>query len=222
MAKMTRRNLLGKAPVLASLWFTADASFAAGKKEEEVSPAEDLMREHGVLNRILLIYDEISNRLEQGRDFPDDALSKSRSIIRSFVEDYHERLEEQHLFPRFEKAKTQLALVSVLRDQHNAGRLLTDLIESSEKLGDKKSLAKYLHLFVRMYRPHEAREDTVLFPAFRRIVSEAEYRELGEQFEDKEHELFGKDGFEKNVATVDQIEEQLDIYDLADFTAKVL
>jgi len=26
------------------------------EKEEEVSPAEDLMREHGILKRVLLIY----------------------------------------------------------------------------------------------------------------------------------------------------------------------
>ena len=32
-------------------------------EEEEVSPAEDLMREHGLLNRILLIYEEVRRRL---------------------------------------------------------------------------------------------------------------------------------------------------------------
>ena len=29
-----------------------------GRETEEISPAEDLMREHGLLNRILLIYEE--------------------------------------------------------------------------------------------------------------------------------------------------------------------
>src|SRR5262249_44242197 len=42
--------------------------------------------------------------------------------------------------------------------------------------------------------PHTAREDTVLFPAFREVVGRAGYRELGERFEDKEHELFGEPG----------------------------
>jgi hypothetical protein len=36
-----------------------------------------------------------------------------------------------------------------------------------------------------MYRPHEAREDTVLFPALREIVSEQEFGALGEDFEKK-------------------------------------
>ena len=39
--------------------------------------------------------------------------------------------------------------------------------------GQRANLRRLLHPFVRMYEPHEAREDTVLFPAFRKIVSEA-------------------------------------------------
>lgn len=50
-----------------------------------------------------------------------------------------------------------------------------------------------------MYRPHEAREDTVLFPAFRKLVSHHEYGALGEAFEKNEHQLFGQDGFETMV-----------------------
>lgn len=69
-----------------------------------------------------------------------------------------------------------------------------------------------------MYRPHEAREDTVLFPAMRKIVSEDEYFALGEDFEDREHELFGEDGFETMVEKVANIEKQLGIYDLSRFT----
>jgi len=44
---------------------------------------------------------------------------------------------------------------------------------------------------------------------------------LGEQFEDKEHELFGEDGFDKMVDRVAGIEKILGIYDLAQFTPKV-
>ena len=50
-----------------------------------------------------------------------------------------------------------------------------------------------------MYELHEAREDTVLFPAFRKIVSKHEYDSLCEEFEKKENQIFHGDGFEKNV-----------------------
>jgi hypothetical protein len=71
------------------------------------------------------------------------------------------------------------------------------------------------------YNPHEAREDTVLFPAFRGIVSAHEFDSLGEDFEKKEDELFGDDGFEKMVDKVAQIEKNLGIYELAQFTPKM-
>ncbi len=54
-----------------------------------------------------------------------------------------------------------------------------------------------------MYRPHEAREDTILFPALRKLVSKNEYDSLGEKFENNEHKLFGKGGFETMVSKVE-------------------
>ena len=54
--------------------------------------------------------------------------------------------------------------------------------------------------------PHVAREDTVLVPAFRGIVSAHEFDSLGEDFEKKEDELFGDGGFFKIVDRVAQLE----------------
>jgi hypothetical protein len=54
------------------------------ESEEEVSPAEDLMREHGVLKRVLLIYREAMRRIDAHQDFPPDALADSAKLIRRF------------------------------------------------------------------------------------------------------------------------------------------
>jgi len=72
-----------------------------------------------------------------------------------------------------------------------------------------------------MYRPHAAREDTVLFPAFRSVVSSKEFDALGEEFEDREQELFGKKGFVNMVNAVAEIEKKLGIYELAQFTPEL-
>ncbi len=58
----------------------------------------------------------------------------------------------------------------------------------------------------------------MLFPAIRKIVSAHEYAALGEDFEKKEHRLFGEDGFEKMVDRVAAIEKRLGIYELTKFT----
>ena len=117
-------------------------------------------------------------------------------------------------------------LVKVLRQQHDAGRRLTDAIvrhaagDQFRQTDSRQQVVHSCEAFIRMYRPHEAREDTVLFPALYKIVPAKQVKELGEQFEKEEHRLFGDEGFEKTVEQVAGIEKQLGIYDLAHFTPK--
>jgi hemerythrin-like domain-containing protein len=199
----------------------------APHEEEDVAPPEDLMREHGVLKRVLLIYDEGIRRIDAQQPLPPEPIKNSAQIIRSFIEDYHEKLEEDYLFPRFEKAGKLADLTGVLRTQHQAGRRLTDQmmqLATEASLKDASSASRLrnaMRQFIRMYAPHEAREDTVLFPALRSIVSKHEFDALGEAFEKKEHQLFGEDGFEKMVDRVASIEKALGIYDLAQFTPHI-
>ena len=87
---------------------------AQPKPEEDVSPAEDLMREHGVLKRVMLVYDEVLRRWDKKEDVPPEILADASGMIRYFVEDYHEKLEEDYLFPRFEKANKLTDLVKTL------------------------------------------------------------------------------------------------------------
>jgi hemerythrin-like domain-containing protein len=219
--------LSGAAVAGAGLLRGAEIEKKGEEKEVEVGPPEDLMREHGVLKRILLIYGEALRRIDAKQDFPPEALADAAGIIRSFVEDYHEKLEEGFLFPRFKKANQLVDLVRVLREQHQAGRRVTDVtmrfanLQSVKNQSERAQLVSSMRQFIRMYNPHEAREDTVLFPAFRKIVSVHEFDSLGEDFEKKEDELFGDDGFEKAVDKVASIEKRFGIYDLAQFTPEI-
>ncbi len=195
----------------------------AAPAAEDVSPNEDLMREHGVLRRLLLVYEEIDRRLGDNKAVPPALLSRAAQLIRHFIEDYHERMEEDHVFPRLVKAGKLVELTKVLRAQHDAGRGLTDRIlqaaEAALPVGKAAApLRQDLHLFIRMYRPHAAREDTILFPAFRNVLTAKEYDAMGDRFEDREHELFGKDGFTRTVGEVAELEKALGIDNLAQFT----
>ncbi len=238
MRDVTRRSFLGTIGGLATAsviigqnGFLKEANAIVPREGrnagEDISPAEDLMREHGVLSRILLVYEEILTRMKNNRSFPVKVLADSAGIIHRFIEDYHERLEEEFLFPRFEKAKKLVDLVKTLREQHQAGRCLTQYIKNRvepltlKNPNEKDQVAKKLRLFITMYRPHKAREDTILFPAFHSIVSHEEYAKLGEEFEEREHELFGKEGFEKVVEEVAVSERTLGIYSPDQFTPKI-
>lgn len=200
------------------------AASTGNHEEEEIRPTEDLMREHGVLNRLLLVYEEGIRRILAGEELPPDTLQQSARLIRDFVEDYHEKLEEQWIFPRFERAGQHLDLVNVLLTQHQRGRMLTDTVLNLSRSQEfvvperRLQLAQACALFSRMYRPHEAREDTVLFPKLRKIVSANEFAALGEQFERQEHQRFGEDGFQRIVDAVANIEKRLGIHNLAQYT----
>jgi len=232
--KTSRRTfILGTSVVATSALGTPLAAFASQKAQkkaalkpkeeagEGVSTNEDLMREHGVLNRILLIYDEGMRRIQAKEKFDPAVLVKSAGIIKSFIEDYHEMLEEDHIFPRFEQSGKLIELTVNLRAQHAMGRRATEGIITTAKSGDTKTLNTLLAAFNRMYRPHEAREDTVLFPALHSVVSKHEYDAMGEEFERIERKTFGGDGFDMAVAQVTELEKQFEIYDISQFTPSI-
>jgi hemerythrin-like domain-containing protein len=189
----------------------------------EVTPPEDLMREHGVLNRVLLIYEEGMRKFSANEDFDPAVLVGGAEIIRDFIENYHEKNEETYVFPRFQRAGKMVDLVNTLRDQHAAGRRLTATIISTARNSrnegeDRNKVVAAMQAFIRMYRPHEAREDTELFPHFREIVSANEFDSMAEVFEREEHRLFGGDGFEKMTDKVAGLERKISINDLNQFT----
>jgi hemerythrin-like domain-containing protein len=207
----TRRQLLRRAAFLPPALSLA----ATGKADvEKVVPGEDLMREHGVLNRALLVYEAWLDAPTP----PANALDGTANLIHRFLEGYHEKVEEDEVFPRLEKAGQLGALTRILRQQHQAGRFLTQQILASH--GDRAKASPHIRAFIRMYRPHEAREDTDVFPAFHRLVGEKEYQRLGEKFEQREHEILGQDGFEKAVQQVAALENMIGISDLAQFTPR--
>ncbi len=197
---------------------------APAEDDVPVTPPEDLMREHGVLKRVLLIYREGIRRVEAGDELPVQALNAGAAIIRSFIEDYHEQLEEKHVFPKLEQAGKLADVTAVLRTQHARGRVLTDRVVATTRTAPALDQAKRdavvqdMSAFIRMYEPHEAREDTVVFPALRQVVPANEFRDMADMFEDEEHRRFGQAGFEGVVDKVADIEKSLGIYDLNQFT----
>lgn len=177
------------------------AGVARADGDEDVGPGEDLMREHGVLRRVLLVHDEVVRTLRAGKEVDPQVLQRTGKLIRSFVEDYHERQEEQFVFPRFERAKRLVPLVETLRAQHQAGRAVTDRVLALATAANLKQTGTRDEPITR----HD-------------VMSRREYDALGEQFERRERQIFHGDGFERAVAEVDAMEKLVGLEDLARFT----
>ena len=231
-----RRTFLlgaGAAVVAAAL---APARAAGAKKgakdkdkdegEEDIGPGEDLMREHGVLRRVLLVYREIARRLEAGPAFDPTALQRSAKIVRRSSRTITSGRRRRSC-SRASSARTCSSTwwACCARSTRRGARSPSGSRGGAPRRRRSRTrpprrLRADLLAFVRMYEPHAAREDTVLFPALHRIVSRSEYDALGEDFERREHQTFGEGGFEHAVASIDEIEKTLGIEDLAQFTPK--
>jgi hemerythrin-like domain-containing protein len=197
------------------------------EKGGEVTATEDLMREHGVLRRALLVYTAAAVNLRANPSaIAPDALQKTAKLFRAFGEEYHEKkLEEAYIFPAVKKAGGEAATYpDILVVQHNRGREITDYIISVTQgakldVSNAEAMAKALETFVLMYRNHAAREDTIIFPAWKETMTDEQLDEMNDKFEDIEHEQFGEEGFEDAVKQISAIETSLGLVDIGQFTA---
>jgi len=224
MDTFSRRQFITGVGISSVGVFLGGCASKGGSKE--VTAVEDLMREHGVLRRALFLYSETAIRLRSNpSSVPPDALHKAAKLFRAFGEDYHEKkLEEAYIFPAVKKAGGEAARYpEILVEQHQRGREITDYILalSREAILDANAelLALALESLVRMYRPHAAREDTIVFPAWKQALTAKQLDEMNDKFEEIEHQQFGEQGFEDAVRQISDIEGELGLADLAQFTA---
>ncbi len=193
---------------------------------KDVGAVEDLMREHGVLRRAFLVYRETAGRLRLNPAAVNaTAIHDAAQLFRSFGEDYHERkLEEAHIFPLVRKAGGEAGTyVDKLLAQHDRGREITDYILGATASGkiataDAEPLARAFDSFEVMYANHTAREDTIVFPAWKNAMSAAALAAMGDRFEDIERGEFGNDGYEDAVRRIAHVEQVLGLSDIAQFT----
>ena len=199
----------------------------AEAKGPEVTATEDLMREHGILRRVLLVYREMAPRLRQKPTELDAASLRDAALLfRAFGEEYHEKLlEEKQIFPVVRKRGGEAArYADILVEQHRRGRQITDYLLTSTRSGKISpsvgaDLAEVLEALDRMYEHHAAREDTIVFPAWKLAFTDKQLDEKADEFEEIEKKMFGHDGFEDAEKKIAKIEQSLGLADLSLFTA---
>ena len=151
--------------------------------------------------------------------------TRAALIVKDFVQEYQEKIEEEHVFPRLQQAEKLIPLTRVLRRQHGAGKVLTNNIimtsgsDLTERRQDHAKVARWLRQYIRMMRLHTAREETDVFPEFRKLISREEYFALGETIDRQRLKVLDNVDFEGWVARVARLEALLGLEDLARVTA---
>lgn len=222
-----RRWLIGStsALILATPALAQQAPATKTKAAEGgITATERLMRDSGVLLRILAIYDAGARRLGGGEDIEPAIFTQAAETMRDFVHGYHEKQEEEHVFPRFKKAGRMVELIDVMQTQHSAGQKLTarilELAPKSAVKAERQAMIEAMQATCVLYRPHVARELTDVWPTLRTLVTPNEFDELGATLEKDESEKLGKEGFDKMTKKVEALEKRIGINDLSQFTPK--
>jgi hemerythrin-like domain-containing protein len=192
--------------------------------DAQLPMTEGLMNEHGLLVRIILIYQEAMRRVLLGQAVPRAEMNQATQVIEAFIHGYHEPIEEAYVFPAIKIPALQSDLATLLL-QHGRGRQQTQAIlqaTSGSTLfvrgANRQAMATAMSTFVNGYLVHEAREDTVIYPALRAVSTPTQLSQLATHFTDLERQQFGPNGFANELTKVVAIEKSLGIYDLAQYT----
>lgn len=195
-------------------------------EEVKYSPIEDLMEEHSILRRALLIYEECMRRMNINEDFDPNLLVETTNVIKVIIIFHHALLEHEYIFPRFREADKYVEMCDILTDQHGAAGEQEELIlkyanrDSINNPEEKEILINALKRSIRVFRPHIDREDTEMFPEFKTVVTPYEFYELGKKFKEIEYQKWGESGHRQMVDKIIKVEKALGINDLDSFTPR--
>ena len=179
---------------------------------KDINFCEDVMYEHGIVRKLLVIYNKCIDII-QSENNPEiySIVKQTALIIRKFVEEYHEFIEEEYIFPLFKNDFKYDKLIKELIKQHTISREITDkILELSDKKS-KEELIKLIKQFNEIYAIHMYTEDLMIIRNVRKHISQEEFIALSKKFDEIEDELLGEHGFETILREVITIEQKLDI-----------
>ena len=121
----SRRRLIAGLSGVVLAAGSAGAALAAKKEakppapppEKKIGAVENLMRQHGVLSRVLLVYRHAAAQLRGGTKIDPKLLRQTAQLFRDFGENFHERMLEQTYVSATRPQKlAQRSLVSMCSD----------------------------------------------------------------------------------------------------------
>jgi hemerythrin-like domain-containing protein len=223
----SRRHVVagaGAAVLLGQASWAAETGRSTAQKDV-LTPMEDLACQHAVARRVLMVYHQMNSGATAGASpMPMQSITTAATMLRSMVEEFHAKFEEENVFPLFEKANKLTDLVSTLRAQHAAAGRLTDSIlqatQGAARNAPTEALTRDLMACARMIEAHTAYEETLLYPQIRTVASDTDYEQLWQALRDADRKKLGPEGVPGLLNKVADLERSAGIMGLAQFTPK--
>lgn len=224
----SRREMIAGAGIAAGATLAlGQSAWAAQAKtdtadESQLSIPEQLMRQHAIADRLLLVYQTAVTPATGAAQPPMKVLATTAQMIRSNVDDFHVRLEEEQIFPLFQKSSKMTDLVNTLREQHATGRRLTDSILKATSVSaasaNTGTLTNDLRAYIHMIQAHTAFEETLLYPQIRTVASAGDLDKVHKAILDAGRQRPASESFSGLLAKIADLDNAAGITGLAQFT----
>lgn len=159
-------------------------------------PTGDLIEEHDGIGLMLRIMEKVAGKLKAGKEVDKRHLSKVVEFLKNFADKCHHGKEEGILFPELLKNSGNEKLINELSGEHKTGRdFIRGIAESLERY--QKGNPDAFHIAVnalgysQLLTEHIKKENTILFPAADKELSDELQAEISEKFEKLEVEVIG-------------------------------
>jgi hemerythrin-like domain-containing protein len=177
-------------------------------------PTDDLMSEHRVIERMLRILTNASDRLEKGESVPPELYVGAVDFLRNFADKCHHSKEERLLFVKMMErgVSGEVGPIAVMMREHQDGRAHIKNLDkfSKEKVSKsaKEGLIKSSRAYVDLLSRHIQKEDEVLYPLANQILDKEDQKELEKGFERVEEEVMGPGVHERYHKMIEQWEQK--------------
>lgn len=160
------------------------------ERDTLLRPTTILMREHRVIERVLLCLDRMATRAREQGDLDLDDARSVIAFLQEFADQCHHGKEEQRLFPTLEHCglPRDAGPTAVMRAEHEMGRehvrgMDAAVVDAAASAGPARDrFVAHAFDFVLLLREHIAKEDQVLFPMADRMLDAGTQKQLLAEF----------------------------------------
>ena len=159
---------------------------------------DSLEQEHRTIERIVRGMGVLADELAESRDIDDEILRDLCQFLRVYGHQCHHGKEESYLFPMLEShgAPEEGCPLGALRHEHERSRVLTqELVQASAQYAANRHagcspLSAVLRNLAQFYPAHIWKEEYLLFPTARKVLSEEDDQRLLKEFRSVESDIF--------------------------------
>lgn len=159
---------------------------------------DSLEHEHRTIEKIVRVTGVLVDELAENRDIDDDILRDLCQFLRVYGHQCHHGKEESYLFPMLERhgVPEEGCPLGALRHEHERSRVLTqELVQASAEYAANRhdgssALSEVLRNITQFYPAHIWKEEYLLFPMARKVLSEEDDQRLLKEFKSVESDIY--------------------------------